>query len=124
MRIVTARDAASLLQPLFAGEDSECVGVLHLGAEQRLIAVTFSPPGEAEETDLPVADILAVALKLGASAIILAHNHPSGDPAPSEADRRATRELAQMAGRLGIRLEDHLILAGGRWESLRALSLL
>ncbi len=72
----------------------------------------------------PLADILSQAVQLRSSALIIAHNHPSGDLRFSAADIDATRRLAELARALGMRLDDHLLFAGGRYRSMRALGLL
>ena len=64
------------------------------------------------------------ALELHATAIILVHNHPSGDPSPSRADIEMTREIAAAAHALGIVLHDHVIVGNGRWFSFRREGLL
>ena len=64
------------------------------------------------------------ALELGATALILAHNHPSGDPDPSGDDIAATRRIVAAAEPLGISVHDHVIVAGGGWTSFRARGLL
>jgi DNA repair protein RadC len=124
MRIATAQDAATVLAPHFASAAEERVAVLHLGADCDLIAVTHEQAGNAREVALPIRSILASALRLGAEAIVVAHNHPSGDPSPSDADREATRRLADAARALAIRLVDHIIFAGGESRSMAALGLL
>ena len=68
--------------------------------------------------------IFAAGLRHGAEGLVIAHNHPSGDPEPSRADIEATRRLADVAAALGIRLHDHLIFAGGECRSFRELGLL
>ena len=69
-------------------------------------------------------EIFAAALKCDAFGLVIAHNHPSGDPRPSRADIEATRRLAETAAALGICLHDHLIFAGGECCSFRELGLL
>ncbi len=64
------------------------------------------------------------ALDLGASALILVHNHPSGDPEPSHADIEMTREVVEAGRRLGITVHDHLIIGKGRYASFKAMGLL
>jgi DNA repair protein RadC len=64
------------------------------------------------------------ALELGASAIILVHNHPSGDPTPSRADIAMTREIAAAAKALKIEVHDHLIIGRGKHASFKVLGLL
>lgn len=124
MMIPTAQAAADLLHPLFLGRGTELVAALHLGEDRRLLALTVEQAGSSRETELPAAEILAKALKIGATAIVVAHNHLSGRADPSEEDVAPTRHLAETAARLGIRLDDHLILAGSAWSSFRALGLL
>jgi DNA repair protein RadC len=124
MRIATAHDAAKVLAPFFASAREERVVALHLDAQRRLLALTLEQMGDAEEVTLPVPAILASTLRLGAKALIVAHNHPSGDARPSEADKEATRRLADAARPLGLRLLDHLIFGNGAVQSLAALELL
>jgi DNA repair protein RadC len=64
------------------------------------------------------------AIELGASALIMAHNHPSGDRTPSKADIETTREVAKAAALLGVTLHDHIIIGRGRHSSLKSLGLL
>jgi DNA repair protein RadC len=124
MRISNSGDVASLLAPYFASQNAEeAVAVVHVDNGARVIGTTFSGGG-ADEAELPVREILGSALRFGAASIIVAHNHPSGDPSPSEQDLAATRRLAEAAQAAGIRLIDHLIFAGGEYRSLRELGLL
>jgi DNA repair protein RadC len=122
--IVTAQDAAELLAPLFAGEAGERLAVLHLDAAQRLIALDERAGAGPDAVDLPMRDIFLAALDHGAVGLVIAHNHPSGDPLPSRADVEATRRLAETSATLGIRLHDHLIFADGACRSFRELGLL
>ena len=123
MEMLTARDAAAQLGPLFTADGRETVAVLFLNdAHQRLALESW--PGEAETIALPLRAILQRALALDAAGLVIAHDHPSGDPQPSRADILATRLLADTAEAVGIRLHDHLIFAGARCRSLRALGLL
>ena len=124
MIVGTVAQAAELLAPFFSSSRSEAVAVLHLGPQQRLIAVTMEEPGSQDEVELPVRSILASALRLGASAIVIAHNHPSGDPSPSNADEAATRALAGAAAAVDIRIHDHLIFGRDAYRSFRSLGLL
>ncbi len=125
MIIGTASDAAKLLIPMFRGCAEETVVTAHLDSDQRLIATIAAAKGGQDAVELPIRSIIEDALRLGSAGIIVAHNHPSGDPRPSEADLAATRRLAATADSLGIRLHDHLIVgANGDCRSLRALGLL
>jgi DNA repair protein RadC len=86
--------------------------------------LTVEGGGGEDAVELPLAAILTSALRLGARSIVLAHNHPSGDPSPSASDEAATRRLASAAAGVDIRLQDHLIFAGGQCRSFRTLGLL
>ena len=124
MVVGTAREAADLLEPLFAEARSEKLAILLLDAEQRMIGLEELPLGSEQAVLLPIREIIDSALRSGAAGLILAHNHPSGDPEPSAADVEATRRLSETAAPLGIRLHDHLIFAGGGCRSFRELRLL
>ena len=116
-------DARALLAPIFAGASSEKIAVLHLG-DDRLLLAFHEYPGGVQDAELPLRAVMEEALRLGTSALIMAHNHPSGDPDPSAEDLRVSRLLADTARNLGIRLIDHLIFAGNDVRSLRDLGLL
>ena len=120
----SAADAAALFAPRLAGAGRERLLVAHLDADRRLLGLIEMPEGKPDEVVLRTRRILTDALRLGGRGIVLAHNHPSGDPAPSEADRSVTRRLAETAAALGIALHDHLIFAGEDCRSLRAMGLL
>ena len=125
MFINSASDAADLLVPLFASAMGEKVVAAHLDGERRLIEVIESGTGGLEDVELPIRGIIADALRLDAAGLIIAHNHPSGDPMPSDEDLRATRILAATASAVEISLHDHIIVgAAGECRSLRALGLL
>jgi DNA repair protein RadC len=124
MIIGTARDAADLLEPVFASASRERLAVLHLDGERRMLALDEAPVDKVDSVGLPVRAIIAKALDLGASGVVIAHNHPSGDPRPSQSDIAATRRLADTAAGVGIRLHDHLIFAGRSCRSFRQLGLL
>jgi DNA repair protein RadC len=100
------------------------LAIAHLDAERRLIELVTVPPAAEAHVELPVRRILEDALRLGSQGLVIAHNHPSGDAQPSAEDLESTRELADTASRLGIRLHDHLIFAGGETASLRSMGLL
>ena len=124
MIIGTVAQAADLFAPLFASDARETVAVIHLDLDRRLLALTLEEPGSEDEAELPIGPIIAKALRIGASAIVVAHNHPSGNPNPSAADEAATRALATAAAGVDIRLHDHIIFGGGDRRSFRSLGLL
>ena len=101
----------------------ERLGVAHLDGEARCMGLS-SHDGGAGDVNLPVRDIIRDAARLGSSGVVLAHNHPSGDARPSEADRRATRRLALAAEAIDLAVVDHLVFAGSSCSSFRRLGLL
>jgi DNA repair protein RadC len=80
--------------------------------------------GDSDGADLPMREIVADAARHGSKGLILAHNHPSGDPSPSETDRRITRRLALVAEAMDVTVLDHLVLAGTECRSMRQMGLL
>lgn len=110
---------------MFAERDSatETLFVAHLDSASRCLHLS-QHGGDREGAELPVRAILTDALQGGSKGIILAHNHPSGDPSPSAADRQATRRLALASEAIGVTLLDHLVFGGGEWTSFRRIGLL
>jgi DNA repair protein RadC len=107
-----------------AHRTNERVRVLHLNARNMLVRDEVMSDGSIDEAALYVREVIRRAIDLGSAAIILVHNHPSGDPAPSRADIDITRRVAEAGKRLGIALHDHIIIAGSGHSSLRAMGLL
>ena len=124
MIIATARDAADLLVPFFASAKSKKVVAAHLDAERRLIETIEIVTNECDAIKIPMRAIFSDVFRLGASGLVIAHNHSDGDLAPSDTDLAVMREFATTAHILGIQLYDHLIVGGdGDCRSLRALGL-
>ncbi len=98
--------------------------VLFLDRKNRLIADERQQKGTVDHTPVYPREVVKRALELGASALILVHNHPSGDPTPSAADIDMTRAVSAAAESLGIAVHDHLILARSGETSLRGLGLI
>ena len=122
--IATANDAAELFGPCVEAAEGEALAVAFLDEARRLIAVDAFDADSHDRIRLPVRRIVGEALRIEARGLLVAHNHPSGNAQPSWDDVEATRELADTAGRLGIRLHDHLIFGGAEVCSLRALGLI
>ncbi len=109
--ISTGRALLDYLHAMMAHAADEQVRALFLDAGNRLLRDEVISTGSVRETLLQPRTILRRALELNACALIIAHNHPSGDPAPSTVDRQTTRALAEGARALDIVLHDHIIVA-------------
>ena len=107
-----------------AEKRTEQFRLLFLDAKNRLIADEVHQTGTIDETPVYPREVAKRALELGAAALIVVHNHPSGDPTPSKADIAITREIAAALKPLEIALHDHLILGRGKHASFRTLGLL
>jgi DNA repair protein RadC len=97
----------------------ERVFIVYLGADCAVQAVRTSSPGSPNSVCMPIRDIVGDALRFLSHAVVIAHNHPSGWPAPSRADIEQTRQLARVLLPLGIALTDHMIVAGDQYYSFR-----
>jgi DNA repair protein RadC len=102
----------------------ERVRVLHMNSRNMLIRDELMGEGSIDEAAVYVREVIRRAIDLGSSAIILVHNHPSGDPAPSRADIDITRQVAEAGKRLNITLHDHIIMGSEGHSSLRAMGLI
>jgi len=107
-----------------AFEDIEQFRILFLDKKNRLIADEVQQTGTVDHTPVYPREVIKRALELSASALILVHNHPSGDPSPSSADLQMTRAIADVAKPLGITLHDHIIIGKSGHISMRGLKLI
>ncbi len=98
--------------------------VLFLDNKNRLIADEAQGRGTVDHTPVYPREVAKRALELHASALILVHNHPSGDPTPSRQDIDMTKDIGRAVSTLGVVLHDHVIVGNGRWLSFRAEGLL
>jgi DNA repair protein RadC len=103
---------------------TEQLRILFLDKKNKLIADEVKQEGTVDHTPAYPREIIKRALNLGASAIIMMHNHPSGDPQPSRADLQLTDTVAEVAGLMGITLHDHMIIAKSAHYSFRAEGLI
>jgi len=122
--IARARALVDFLRLTMAFGDLEMVRVLYLSASAYLLLDEVVSTGSPAGAHFPHWKILSCAVRLNAAGLILAHNHPSGNPAPSRADIASTRKLVSGATALDIQIHDHLIVARCGWTSFRALGLL
>jgi DNA repair protein RadC len=98
--------------------------ILFLDRKNALIRDERQQRGTVDHTPVYTREVIKRALELGASALILVHNHPSGDPTPSPADISVTKDIIKAASPLGIAVHDHLIIGRGDYASMRDLGLL
>lgn len=112
------------LHAALARERVEQCRVLFLDTKNRLIADEILARGTVNHTPVYPREVVRRALALGATALILVHNHPSGDPTPSRADIEMTAEVKAAGALFGLTLHDHLIIGNGRHVSLRREGLL
>lgn len=117
-QVTCPEDAAALIVPRLLGRDRELCLLVALDTKHRLVAVSTVSVGTADHTFIAPRELYRDALLAGASAIFVAHNHPSGDPTPSADDRQITRRLAQAGSVLGVDLLDHLVVGDPEWTSL------
>ncbi len=116
---------ARYLNLRYARLDQEAMGAIYVDVRGRIISEREHFVGGLDRTSVEPRAVLKEALRLGATAVAIFHNHPSGDPEPSPEDIAFTRRLSRAAAAVGIDLVDHLVLAGGRrWVSLRERRLL
>lgn len=107
-----------------AHNPTEQFRILFLDRKNVLIADEIQQKGTVDHTPVYPREVVKRALELNASALILVHNHPSGDPTPSNADIEMTRRIVDTAKPLGIDVHDHLIVGKGRHASFRTLNLI
>lgn len=111
-------DVLSLFQDLVGTRDRECFLVLCLDTKNRPTALELTSVGTLDASLAHPREIFKLAIMHNSSAIVLAHNHPSGDPTPSAEDRQGTKRIAEAGQLLGIVLLDHVIVGDGRGYSI------
>ncbi len=112
------------LHAAMAHRMTESARVLHLNTRNMLIRDEQVSEGSIDQAPIYVREVAKRALELGSAAIILVHNHPSGDPAPSRQDIALTRDIATALKPLGIQVHDHVIIGATGHASLRAQGLM
>lgn len=104
--------------------ETEEFRLLFLDRKNALIADERQQHGTVDHVSVYPREVVKRALELGASAIIMVHNHPSGDPTPSSGDVEMTRAVAKAVGSVGVALHDHVVIGRGRHASFKSLGLL
>jgi DNA repair protein RadC len=119
----SSSDVLNYLRAAQAYEDREQFRVLFLDKKNRLVADEIQQQGTVDHTPVYVREVVKRALEHSATAIILVHNHPSGDPTPSRADIDMTKQIVAAAKPLGVAVHDHVIVGRDGCASLKALGL-
>lgn len=117
--IHSPEDAAAVLLPQMSSWRRERLCVLLLDVRYRLIRTAEIYRGSIDTTPVRPAEVFRPAIEADAVRVVLAHNHPSGDPCPSVDDIALTRILVEAGSLLSIEVVDHLVVAGGRYVSMR-----
>lgn len=112
-------DAAEILTPEMAALEQEHLRVVLLNMKNRVVGIHEVYKGSVNASLVRVGEVFREAVRRNCTGIIVAHNHPSGDPAPSPEDIRITRELVAAGRLLEIEVLDHMIIARRGWVSLR-----
>ena len=123
-RLVTPREAALAFGRLLRNEPVEVCGLFCLATSHQVLAYHELSRGTVDASFMHPRDVLKVALLANATAIIVGHNHPSGDPAPSGDDIRVTQRLKSASDIIGIELIDHLVIADDQYFSFKDSGLL
>ncbi|MBN1956187.1 MAG: DNA repair protein RadC [Anaerolineae bacterium] len=118
-QIRTPADVAAMLVAEMGCLEQEHFRVLLLDTRNRVLASQLIYKGSLNQSQVRVGEVFRAAIRRNAAALIVAHNHPSGDPAPSPEDVAVTRELVTAGKLLGIEVLDHLVIGHQRWVSLR-----
>ncbi|NLG68514.1 MAG: DNA repair protein RadC [Firmicutes bacterium] len=120
----TPADVYDLMAVEMSRQDREQFAVLLLDARHRLIRVCPVAVGHLTQVPAHPRDVFKAAVRHSAAAVVVVHNHPSGDPTPSPEDVALTQRLAAAGETLGIEVLDHVVIGHGRYESLRAMGVL
>lgn len=122
-QIVSPDDVIDLIGMEMAALEQEQLRTVLLDTKHRLIALRTVYQGSANQANVRIGEVFRDAVRVNAVAMIVVHNHPSGDPTPSGADVSLTAELVRAGQMLDIEVMDHLIVGRGRHVSLRRLNL-
>lgn len=123
-RVRTPADLAERLLPAMGNLPREELRSVLLNTKNTVTGMVTVYAGNLAGSPVRVGEVFRDAVRRQAAALVVVHNHPSGDPAPSPEDLRITRELAEAGRLLDIELVDHLVIGHGRWVSLRAMGVL
>ncbi len=118
-QLKSPRDVALYLLPIYGGRAVEQFGTVMLDSKHRVLRTTVISVGTLDSTVVQPRDVFREAASAGAAALVLFHNHPSGDPAPSSEDVELTERLVAAGELMGIPVLDHVVLGDGQFCSMR-----
>ena len=119
LRLTSPLNAVATLMTILQDEAAEVFGMLCLSTKRDVIAYHVVSRGALDATTVHPREVFKAALLVNSAGVILAHNHPSGDPTPSPDDVQLTRRLVDAGTVLGVDVLDHIIIGAGRWFSFR-----
>jgi DNA repair protein RadC len=122
LQLLSPRDAAAYLLPEYGWRPVEQFGIVLLDTRHRVLRTMVLSVGSLDSTSVQPRDVFRHALLASAAAVVLFHNHPSGDPEPSRDDVTLTQRMAAAGELLGISVVDHVVLGDGRYCSLKEAS--
>jgi DNA repair protein RadC len=116
-RVTGPHDVARFYGGQLQGQSTEQFHALYLDAKHRVLTVAMVSAGTADASLVHPREVFRPGLRAGAHALVVVHNHPSGDPSPSPEDREITDRLNQVGQLLGVELLDHVVLGEGAFYS-------
>jgi DNA repair protein RadC len=124
IRIASPQEVAELFMETMRHLKQECFRVLLLNVKNEIMAIEEVSVGNLNSSVADPREVFRPAIRRGSASVILAHNHPSGNPEPSGADIEATKRLTEAGELLGIKVIDHIIVGDGTFVSMRQSKLL
>lgn len=122
--VTTPEQAAALLMPRYGDKRQETVGFLALDTKNRVLKEAVVSTGTIDTAIVHPREVFRPAILADACAVIVFHNHPSGDPTPSKKDAEITKRLMEAGKMLGLEVVDHIIVARNRFVSMRRQNLM
>ncbi|MDO4518563.1 MAG: DNA repair protein RadC [Bacillota bacterium] len=123
-KLASSEEVAALLMEEMMYERREVFMAINLNTKLEIESKSIISIGSLDSAPVHPREVFGPAIRRGAAGVIVAHNHPSGDPTPSNEDRYVTTRLEEAAGIIGIKLIDHVIIGNGKYTSMRQLGYL
>lgn len=119
-RLKDSREVADILMEELADEKKEYFLAINLNSKLQIESKSVVSIGSLDSAPVHPREVFAPAVRRGAAAVVVAHNHPSGDPSPSPQDIEVTKRLIEASGIIGIKLLDHVIVGNGSFISMKS----